>query len=143
MPEGLDAPKDREFAGTESVAELAPDGGPPDNPLKAEDVPGSDMVCFASPDLIIEFMVEYPDEDATPDYSLPEIGEINGGELLKPGPYLKACPGHEVWLASVEENIEVFDSGLDAELDRWILDLEGEDRRVGELSLGVFNDVGP
>jgi hypothetical protein len=53
MPEGLDAPKDREFAGTESVAELAPDGGPPDNPLKAEDVPGSDMVCFASPNLII------------------------------------------------------------------------------------------
>jgi hypothetical protein len=37
----------------------------------------------------------------------------------------------------VEEYIEVFDSGLDAELDRWILDLEGEDRRVGELSLGV------
>jgi hypothetical protein len=35
---------------------------------------------------VSEFMVEYPDEDATPDDSLPEIGEINGGELLKPGP---------------------------------------------------------
>ncbi|KAJ7934445.1 hypothetical protein B0H13DRAFT_1855056 [Mycena leptocephala] len=111
MPEGLDAPKDREFAGTESVAELAPDGGPPDNPLKAEDVPGSDMtkmrllmICCRK---LEKLMVE----------SSSNLG-------LNQSRFLPA-------------------TGIPVGSYRWILDLEGEDRRVGELSLGVFNDVGP